>query len=174
MAGPHTKLSIAPTMSLIAFQSIIDQILSLHFLRQRFPQHTLTGRYPLLPVVIPFMKPFHPGHPSFVIWTLHKITGLREIPRAGNAIKLLLQQDGVTILTDPVLLPERLGFFSPLHLRLPTEWVSPELCPHAVSCSPERLIVLLLRHTGRRRPVIFPHTSCTRYFILKFLNMRQF
>ena len=52
---------------------------------------------------------------------------------------------------SPVLLPERFEISTgeiPLHLRLPIEWDSPELCPYAVSCSPERLIVLLLRQTA--------------------------
>ena len=56
-----------------------------------------------------------------------------------------------------VLLPERFGISTgeiPLHLRLPIEWDSPEMCPYTVSCSSERLIVLLLRQRDK-----VPHFS---------------
>lgn len=50
---------------------------------------------------------------------------------------------------SPVLLPERLEWPGQpfLPLRRPIEWDSPESCPYIVSCSKERLIVLLLRQT---------------------------
>ena len=50
---------------------------------------------------------------------------------------------------SPVLLPERLEWPGQpfLPLRRPIEWDSPESCPYTVSCSKERLIVLLLRQT---------------------------
>ena len=50
---------------------------------------------------------------------------------------------------SPVLLPERFGIGDPLAPSASASFQrsSPEMCPYTVSCSTERLIVLLLRQT---------------------------
>ena len=60
----------------------------------------------------------------------------------------------------------------PLHLRRPIEWDSPELCPYTVSCSSERLIVLLLRQRGFG-PLIFQCTSSTIFCFLASFGTRS-
>ena len=72
---------------------------------------------------------------------------------------------------SPVLLPERFGISTgeiPLHLRLPIEWDSPEMCPYTVSCSSERLIVLLLRQAAFPLPFFSVHHPPYFAFLVPF------
>lgn len=76
---------------------------------------------------------------------------LVKVSEAGGCMYVCIHAcRGVTLLPALSFCLRDSGFTGeiPLHLRRPIEWDSPELCPYTVSCSSERLIVLLLRQAA--------------------------
>ena len=81
-----------------------------------------------------------------------------------------MHAEGVTLLPALSFCLRDSGFTGeiPLHLRRPIEWDSPELCPYTVSCSSERLIVLLLRQAAFPLPFFSVHHPPYFAFLVPF------